>query len=214
MANIPLVIFYFAIVILSTLSFIYYFNQSAKLFLVKLELLVLAGSAIYYAYSAVKNIMGNASNSSTVINGWFRYTLNFAFSAKFLFCLINCTTIMFIYTQMITKWTIFDYSSTELTLVMIYTYFILPIANFIMMLKFAGRIISTTKSDVTAIFILVLVWFVYMLLMTIINLNLKFSLAIQTTFAYTFLNMFLAISGLPLYDYFFLDVTNKERILV
>jgi len=214
--NIPLTIFYIVISVLSALAFLYEFTNYQKEFICSLEVLVLPGAAIYYGYLASREIMGNNSNTtSNVIYGWLRYTLNFAFSAKFLFCLITCIFVIFINKLCGLSFKVpFRKNTTLDTMVLIYIYGILPLANVFNLIKFIRKMKVTQREDITAIFILTLVWFIYYMIMLNVVKGYDFGKMIEVGFAYTFLGMFIVISALPLHDYFFLYNTQGNTVLL
>merc|ERR1712032_830006 len=230
--SIPLLVFYIAISVCSWLSFLCFITTKRRrdMILTYLELLTTSGSGIYYAYLAIRNLMDQGETVSQGVSyGFFRYTVNFAFSAKFLFCLINCTTVIFVLNQcnLFSSTTIINNTNmfemfdvfrknqeTTVTLSGVFMYILLPIATTVNLIKFT-RVMKVTnkKSDITAMFILAFVWVVYMTIMTLILFDWEFEYCFKKAFTYTFLNLFIGLSGLPLYDYFFLYDTTSDGIL-
>ena len=164
---------------------------------------------------------GQTTHNQVTI-GYFRYTLGFAFSAKFLFCLINATTIMFIYHAMTVDTTVdtklfknpfIKNQDTIPVLVGVFTYILLPIANTLNTIKFINVMKCNSKFDITALWFLAIFWLIYQTIMVLIALDYNFGKALEISFPYTLINTFVGLSGLPLYDYFFLWDTNSDRIL-
>jgi hypothetical protein len=212
--DILLIIFYVTISVLSGLCFFYEFSNYQKTFMILLEFFVLAGSCIYFGYLAIKNIMGSTTVTTTTVDGWFRYTLYFTLSSKFLFCLIHCTTVYFIYELIKSDSNTTRDKTTLDTLVLIFTYGILPLANLLNLTQYVKVMRMTSRYDITAIFILSLIWFIYMMIMDYLNQKPKFTEMFSKCFSYTFLRIFIVISGLPLHDYFFLYNSTNERLLI
>jgi hypothetical protein len=210
--DILLTIFYITISLLSGLCFLYEFLHYKNFFIITLEFFVLSGSFIYYGYLAIIAIMKQQTvKTTTVINGWFRYTLYFTFSSKFLFCLILCTTLCFISDLIKNNFKTLVREDTTLDLfVLIFIYGVLPIANTLNLVQYVRVMKVTSRNDITAIFILSLIWFIYMMIMTCIMQNPKFGDMLTKCLTYTFLRIFIVISGLPVHDYFFLYNTNKD----
>lgn len=208
-SNVPIIIFQIAVSVCSVLCFLYNFTSIRDIFLCQLEFVVLPGAAIYYAYLAINNIMGRTTTTTTVIDGWFRYTLYFAFSAKFLFCLVTCIFVTFIQEIFANNFTIPKRNnSTENTLCLIFTYGLLPIATLINCIYFVQRMKCTHRNDITAILFLSLFWFIYMIIMICVVQKFDFGVSMKISIAYTFIRIFLVISGLPVHDYFFLYGTK------
>jgi len=209
-------IIYFLVSAIALFCFIFSMIHNRDEFVLSLEMYTTLGSFLYYGYSFFQELKGGSapvvedqSSSSFFVN-----ILRFIFSYKFLYTILLASFLNFIIQSFRSNWENWDRDSASLV-VMVLSRFFLPIFSIFNVVYGIEKGRLSSASDLTGLIIAFSIYFIInlILLSSVFASYEKFSRIFWVTLGNVLLLLFLAMSSIPMHDYFF-KVKAGERLLV
>ncbi len=210
-------IVYLIVSIVALFCFTYSMINHKNEFVLSLEMYTTLGSFFYYAYSFFREIKGSSfiadQNNDLKIN-FFSNMFRFIFSYKFLYSILISSYLGFIILSLRSNWENWDRDNGTI-LVMVLSRIFLPIFSILNIAYGIEKGRLTTGNDLTGLIFAFLIFFLInvILLKSFFAPEEKFLTIISVTLGNVLMSMFLAISAIPMHDYF-LKVKVEERLLV
>jgi len=208
-------IIYLIVSAIALFCLIYSMIHNRDEFVLSLEMYTTFGAFLYYGYSFFQELKGGSApvvddrSDNFCVN-----ILRFIFSYKFLYSILIASLLNFIIQSLRSNWENWDRDSTTV-LVMVLSRLFLPIFSIFNVVYGIERGKLTTGNDLTGLLIAFMIYFVInvIILSTTFAHEEKFSRIFWVTLGNVLLLLFLAMSSIPMHDYFF-KTKPGERLLV
>lgn len=208
-------IIYLLVSAIALFCFIYSMIHNRNEFVLSLEMYTTFGAFLYYGYSFFQELKGgNAGIVEERSDNFCVNIMRFIFSYKFLYSILIASLLNFVIQSLRSNWENWDRDSGTV-LIMVLSKLFLPIFSIFNVVYGIERGKLTSGNDISGLIIAFLVYFVInvIILSAAFATEEKFSRIFWVTLGNVLLLMFLAMSAIPMHDYFF-KVKAGERLLV
>lgn len=209
-------IIYLIVSAVALFCFIYSMIHNRDEFVLSLEMYTTLGAFLYYGYSFFQELKGgpNVPAADERSDNFCINIMRFIFSYKFLYTILIASLLNFIIQSLRSNWENWDRDSGTV-LVMVISKLFLPIFSILNVVYGIERGKLTSGNDLSGLIIAFTIYFVInvIILSTAFATQEKFSRIFWVTLGNVLLLLFLAMSAIPMHDYFF-KVKAGERLLV
>ena len=208
-------IIYLIVSAIALFCFIFSMIHNRNEFVLSIEMYTTFGAFLYYGYSFFQELKGGSypipdDKSPNFCVGM----MKFIFSYKFLYAILVASLLNFIIQSLRSNFENWDRDSASL-LVMVLSRLFFPIFSIFNVIYGIEKGRLTSGNDLTGLIVAFIIYFFInvILLSTAFATEEKFSRIFWVTLGNVLLLLFLAMSGIPMHDYFF-KVKSGERLLV